>query len=168
MQEVVNRVEQEKMILTWKGPNRPFRKLEKKSLSVPMVIAFLVALIFALAGEWLLIAVVVALVFAYYVWTVFPPEVVEFAISNKGLRIRGQLYVWEVMTRWWIEEKWGMKILMVEAPGVGIGKLVLPLGEMEEVKLNKEMEKWLLHERPPETAVDRMGKWLEEKFPLEG
>jgi hypothetical protein len=166
MQEMGNRVEQEKAILTWKGPNRPFRKFEKKNLSMPVVIALLVALILALAGEWMLIGVVVALVFAYYAWTIFPPEIVEFVITNKGVKIHDHMYAWEMLTRWWIEEKWGHKVLMLEAPGVGIGRLVMPLGDMDEGKLVEEMERWVLHEKPVETVVDKMGKWLSEKFPL--
>jgi hypothetical protein len=167
MPEEKSRVEQEKSLLVWKGPNRPYKTPGKQFLTVPMVIGILVGLIFLLAGEWMAIAVIASIIFAYYMWSTVPPQEAEFAITNRGIRVGGQLYVWDVLTRWWMGEKWGQKMLMVETPVSPVGRLVMPLGETKEEKITEIMEKYLLREKPNDTLLDKSGKWLTEKFPLE-
>jgi len=54
----------------------------------------------------------------------------------------------------------------VETPMVLGGRLILPMGKNREA-VEGEMSKYLLMEKPPDTALDKMGKWMEEKFPLE-
>jgi hypothetical protein len=165
--EVQTRVEQEKTLVMWTAPSRPYRKVGKQVLTVPMVIAILVGLILLVAGEWMLIAVVVALCFAYYTWTMMVPEEAEFSLTTRGVRLHGKLYEWPVLSRWWIDEKWGQSLLIVETGAVAIGRLVMPLSSKDENKVTEIMEKSLLKEKPSPTVLDRMGKWLTEKFPLE-
>jgi hypothetical protein len=167
MPEEKARVEQERNVLIWRAPNRPYKAPGKQFLTVPMVIGILVGLIFLLAGEWMAIAVIAAIIFAYYMWSTVPPQEAEFAITNRGIRVGGQLYVWDVLTRWWMGEKWGQKMLMVETPASVVGRLVMPLGETKEEKIVEIMEKFLLKEKPDDTWMDKSGKWLTEKFPLE-
>ncbi|MCL4440713.1 MAG: hypothetical protein M1609_09035 [Firmicutes bacterium] len=161
------RVVQEETILTWKAPSRPYQKKQTQALTVPMIIAALVGLVLLVAGEWMIIAVVAALVFAYYAWTMVPPEQVDYAITTRGVRARDRVYEWKDLRRWWLEEKWGQELLVLEAPVEIMGRVVMPLGEVSEEKIEKVMEKLLLKERPAETVLDRAGKWLGEKFPLE-
>jgi hypothetical protein len=166
-EEAVPRGIQEKSLLVWKAASRPYKTPGKQFLTVPMVIGILVGLIFLMAGEWMAIAVIAAIVFAYYMWSTVPPQEAEFAITNRGLRVGGQLYLWEVLTRWWMGDKWGQKMLMVETPTSSVGRLILPLGETEEKKVTDLMEKYLLLEKPDDTWLDKTGKWMTEKFPLE-
>ena len=164
--EQTQRIEQEKTLLTWKAPSRPFRSKEKRALTVPMVIAILVAFILVIAGEWVLIAVVAALVFAYYMWTTVPPEEAEFSLTTRGVRAHGSLYTWDTLVRRWVEQEWDHDLMIVETPMVLGGRLILPMGKNREA-VEGEMSKYLLMEKPPDTALDKMGKWMEEKFPLE-
>lgn len=165
--EVAPRVEQERTLLTWKAPSRPYRASQKQFMTVPLVIGVLVGLILLLAGEWMLIAVVAALIFAYYVWSTVPPEEAEYSLTNRGVRVHGQLYVWEAFTRWWMEEKWGHKLVALEAPRHMVGRVLVPLGSGDEKKVEEIVSKFVLREKPADTAVDKAGKWLAEKFPLE-
>ena len=132
-----------------------------------MVIAILVGIILLLAGEWILIMVVAALVFAYYVWSTVPPVEADFSITTRGVRMHGQLYAWEVLNRWWISEKWGHKLLNIETPVVTVGRLILPLGKGTQEEAEKVIGKYVLMEQPNDTTMDKLGKWLTETFPLE-
>ena len=162
------KVEQEKVLLSWKGPERPFRgRTGKQFLTVPVVIAILVGLVLLIAGEWVLIAVVVAMCFAYYMWTTVVPEEVEYRITTRGLRLHGMLYEWPVLSRWWMGEKWGGMMLFVETPTTVMGRLVLPLGSADEAKIEKVMTDNLLHEMSEETGLDRAARWMAKKFPIE-
>jgi hypothetical protein len=167
MPEDKPRVEQEKSLLIWKAPSRPYKAPGRQFLTVPMVIGILVGIIFLLAGEWMAIAVIAAIIFAYYMWSTVPPQEAEFAITNRGIRVGGQLFVWDALSRWWMGEKWGQKMLMVETPVSMVGRLIMPLGETPEVKVTEIMNKYLLRERPNETWMDKTGRWMTDKFPLE-
>lgn len=167
MPQETPRVEQEQTLLAWKAPSRPFKQKGSQFLTVPMVIAILVGIILLLAGEWMLIMVVAALVFAYYVWSTVPPVEADFSLTTRGVRLHGQLYAWEVLVRWWISEKWGQKLLNIETPAVTVGRLILPLGKTAQEAAEKEIGKYLLKEQPNDTVMDKMGKWLTETFPLE-
>ena len=160
-------VEQEKTLVSWKGPARPFKRLDRQGMAVPAVIAVLVGVILLVAGEWMLIVVVGALAFAYYMWSTVQPEDTEYILTTRGLRMFGRLYEWSVMTKWWIEERWGAEYIAVESWATPMGKMYLPLGKGEEKKIIEVFEKYLIKEKPVETAVDKMGKWVGEKFPLQ-
>ncbi len=160
------RVEQERVMFSWTAPARPYRKLSRQIATVPAVVTGLIAFILFLAGEWMLIAVVAALVFAYYTWMVIPPENAEFAITNIGLRAHGVLYDWGNFTKWWMVEKWDQEILMLEMPGVWIGRMAIPVGNSGE-KVEREMEKYVLRGVPAELFLDKAARWLSEKFPLQ-
>lgn len=161
------RVEQESDWVAWRAPARPHRAMGKLSMTVPVVIAGLAGLILLVAGEWMLIAVVAAILFAFYTWSVVPAEEVEYRLTSRGVRIGGNLYEWGLFTRWWMGEKWGHKLVFMEMPGNITGRLVLALGQTDQGRIEKVMEKVLLHEQPAETRMDRAAKWLVEKFPLE-
>ena len=164
--DVEARVEQEKVLLAWKAPARPYRRMPKQFMTVPLVISGLVGLVLLVAGEWMLIAVVAALVFAYYAWSVVPPEDAEYALTNRGLRIHGQLMEWMNFTRWWTVDKWGHAMLIIEAPGTITGQVVMPLGDTDQKNVEEVMNKMLLREKPADTGLEKASKWLSEKFPI--
>ena len=132
-----------------------------------IVIAVLISILLAFAREWMLIATLAAMIFAYYVWSTVPPEEVEYSITTRGLRVHGQLYRWEELVQWWVEDKWGQQMIVIVAPAVVSRRLHLLLGKVGEEQVKSVLEKYLVMERPPETAMDKAGKWMSEKFPLE-
>jgi hypothetical protein len=167
MPEEAKRVEQEKTLVTWRGLGRPFKKFNWEAMAVPTVIAILVGVILLVAGEWMLIVVVAALVFAVYMWSTVAPEEVEYLLTNKGLRMFSRLYEWPTMTRWWLEEKWGGRYMAIESWVVPMGKLYVPIEAKKEGEILAVMEKYLVKDRPADTAMDKMGKWVAEKFPMQ-
>jgi hypothetical protein len=156
----------ERELLKWSAVSRPYKPLDRQLFATGVIIAVLVSIISALAGEWMLIAVIVAMIFAYYMWSTVPPESTEYVITTRGMRIHGQLYLWQELTRWWIEDKWGHKMLLVDAPLSFPKRIHLVLGEIDAQKLEEIMGKYLLMEKPLETSMDKAGRWLADKFPL--
>lgn len=159
-------VQPERELLHWQAVSRPYRPLDRQLFATGVVIAILVSIIAAFAGEWMLIAVVAATVFAYYVWSTVPPEKTDYVITTKGLRMHGQTYLWQELSRWWIEDKWGHKLLVVDAPLSVPRRLHLVLENVDPAALQQVMETHLTMDRPVDTAVDKAGKWLSDKFPL--
>ena len=161
------RVEQEKELVKWTAASRPFKPLSRQIFTTAVAIAILVGVILIFAGEWVLIMVMAAAIFAYYAWSTVPPEESEYVITTRGLRVHGQLYRWEELSRWWMEDKWGYKLMVVDTPLSFPRRLHVVLGTASEAKVKEVMEKYVLMERPEPTAMDRAGKWVAEKFPLE-
>ena len=159
-------IEQERELVKWMAAERPYKPLDRQMFVTGVVVAALVGVIMLLAGEFMAVLVLAAVIFAYYVWSTVPPQQVEYVITTRGIRMSGQLYAWAEMTRWWMGEKWGSRLLTVETPASWPKRLHLVLGSEEET-VKSVMEKYVLMERPAETAMDRAGKWLSEKFPLQ-
>lgn len=159
-------VQQEKELVKWMAAERPYKPLDRQMFVTGVVVAILVGVIMLLAGEFMAILVLAAVIFAYYVWSTVPPQQVEYKITTRGIRTSGQLYSWGEMARWWVEEKWGSKLLVVETPVSWPKQLHLVLGE-EETVVREVMGKYLLMEKPAETGMEKMGRWVGEKFPLQ-
>jgi hypothetical protein len=156
----------EDTLLTWSAMSRPYKPLDRQIFATGVIIAVLISIIAAFAGEWMLIAVIVAGVFAYYMWSTVPPEMTEFAITSKGVRAHNQLHLWQELTRWWIDEKVGHRMLVIEAPLSVARRLHLILGDTPAEKVQEALSKYLPMEKPVETSMDKAGRWLAEKFPL--
>jgi len=160
-------VEQEKVLLQWKGASRPFKRINLEGMMVPGVIVILVGVVLLVAGEWMLLLVVAALGFAFYMWSTVPPEQTDYVLTNWGLRLGGRLFEFGVMQRWWKEEKMGSDFVVVETFAVPMGRLFLPVPKETEKKVTEILEKYVVMDKPIPTTVDKMGKWLSEKFPIE-
>ncbi|MDO8487978.1 MAG: hypothetical protein Q7S31_01535 [bacterium] len=157
----------EQTLLKWMAPARPFKVRDRQFFTTIIVIAVLVSILMAFAREWMLIAVIASLIFAYYIWSTVPPEEVEYSITSRGVRVHSQLFRWEDLNQWWMEDKWGQKILTIATPLSVTRRLHLLLGNTDEQQVGQVLEKYLVMEKPAETAIDRAGRWVAEKFPLE-
>lgn len=157
----------EQVLLKWMAPSRPFKTRDRQFFATVIVIAVLISILLAFAREWMLIAVIAAMIFAYYVWSTVAPEDMEYSITSRGIRMHGQLYRWEELVQWWTEDKWGQKMLVIATPTAAARRLHLLMGQMDEEQVKQVLEKYLVMEEPPETALDKAGKWVSEKFPLE-
>jgi hypothetical protein len=96
-----------------------------------------------------------------------PPDEIEYSLTSKGIRISGVLYPWNLLTRFWYENKWEYKLLVIDSPTSAPKRLYLVLSNQDFDAIGDIMAKYLLFEKPEATAVDRMSSWLMNKFPLE-
>ena len=165
--EIEARVEQEKTFVTWQAKSRPQGPKSDQSRSVLMVLGILVATVLGFAGEWMLLSVLGAGAFFYYAWSRTPPEVVEFSITNRGIRAFGRLYQWWEFGRWWWEEKYGIKLATLELLTGMMGRMYLPVEGVGKEEVERVMNKYLLFEKPQDTTTYKMTRWMTEKFPLE-
>lgn len=160
-------VKEIKTLLSWKAPMRPFKRRDREFWTTVLSIAFLLTVILLFVKEWLLIAVIIALIFVYYVLSTVPPEEIEYQLTNRGVRFASQEYVWEEFFQFWISEKWGQKILNLESRRAFPGRLQMLLGEIEEKKIKEICSRYLPEETPPPSFLDRGADWLSKKVPLE-
>ena len=157
----------EKTLLKWMAASRPYKPQSRQFFSTAIVIAILISIVLVLAGEWMLIAVLAAMIFAYYVWSMIPPDEIEYSLTSKGVRVASILYPWNSLSRFWLEDKWEYKLLVIDNPSGVSKRLYLVLGNQKPEEVEETMAKFVLAEKPDPTTVDKMSAWLLDKFPLE-
>jgi hypothetical protein len=156
----------EETIIEWKAPSRVFKKRNRQFFTSIVVIALLISLILFFAGQFLPIAVVVSVVFLVYVISVVPPHEVDYRISTYGIRIEKDLYYWEELGRFWLDEKFNQKTLNIELFRFP-GRLSLVIKDQDENTLDQVFSEVLLKEKPELTQFEKAAKWLQEKIPLD-
>lgn len=166
------KIEQEKItelktLLSWEAAVRPFKKRDREYYSTIAAIVFLLAVILLFLKEWLLIAVMVALMFVAYVLATVEPEKTTHEINTRGVATGGKTYKWSDLKRFWFTQKWGETILNLETKLRFPGRLMMLLGNEAEAKIKGLLEKQVQYEIPETTFMDRSAKWLSDKIPLE-
>lgn len=162
-----NPLEKEKTLLTWKSLSRPHKKRGKEFYSTIAAFVFLLTIILAFFKEFLAIIAIWAMGFFAYAISVTEPEIIEHSITSRGIKTGKNKYRWGDLLGFWFEEKWGNKILMIETVRAFPGRLVFLLGEMKSEEIEKILVKKIAYDKPEKTWVDKAGKWLSDKIPME-
>ena len=158
---------EERVLVSWRAPGRPFKRRDKEYYTTIGAIVVLVAIILLFLKEWLLIAVMIALAFVAYVLASVPPEETKHELTNRGVRTGNKLYKWQELWRFWLEEKWKQKMLVVETRVKFPRRLLLMLGEADEELVKRTLKEYLILEQPEPTFMDKAADWLVKKVPLE-
>jgi len=166
-QPVVSQPVPEKTLYTWKAPSRLFKKRSREFYSTIGALVLLLSIILFFAKEFLLIGVILAIGFVSYVLASVPPDSVEHILTNKGIRTGGKLYPWQILGRFWWQDKWKQTYVNIEAPGQIPGSLILLVGEGDKAEIDQIVKTYLINEKPAPTWFDNAAKWLQEKVPLE-
>lgn len=156
-----------KVLLEWKAPIRPFKKRNREYFTTIGAIAFLLIVILLLLQEWVLIAVIIALMFVSYIMGTVQPEETEHKITNRGIKTGGRDYRWGELGRFWFEKKWDQEILQVETLIPFPRRLSLLLGQVKEEEVKKVLSEYLLLEEPEKVWADRASDWISRRVPLE-
>ncbi|MCX6816596.1 MAG: hypothetical protein NTZ93_01920 [Candidatus Beckwithbacteria bacterium] len=156
-----------KSLLKWEAPVRPFKKRDRDYYTTIAAIVFLLAVILLFLKEWLLIAVMVALMFVAYVLATVQPEKTSHEITTRGVVTSGKAYLWKDLKRFWFSKKWSETILNIDTNLKFPSRLMMLLGEVEEGKIKELLQKQIQYEVPETTFMDRSAKWLSDKIPLE-
>lgn len=155
-------------LLSWKAPSRPFRKKDRSYYTTIVILIVLISLIALLAGEKLLIGVLLALLFLIYVLNFTPPEEIEYKISTQGITIKDHFYHWFELDSFWFSQKEGFKVLNCLTRFRFPGLLMLVLGDIKEEEVKRVCAKYLpFHEIAPKSTFEKWSESLQKHFPLE-
>lgn len=157
----------EEVLVVWEAPSRAYKKRDREFYTTIGIIVFLMSIILFFAGQFLLIAVIVAFAFLSYVLASIPPERVSHAITTYGIRSGDHLYHWGELGRFWFSESYGQRILNIEYFNRVIGRLVFLLGDIEEEQMKSLLINFLPNETPLPTFVENAANWLQKKFPMD-
>ena len=95
-------MEQKRTLLIWEGPERPFKKRDKKFYSkmIPLVVAIVLFLTFA--GQFMIIIVFLSLLFAAYALYATPPKKSSYVLTTEGVEVEGESIPWKKMESYFI------------------------------------------------------------------
>src|SRR5690606_23793490 len=98
-------------------------------------------------GQFLPIAVVIAVAFLAYVLSAVPPTEANYSLTSYGVRIDGTLYYWEELSRFWIEEVDKQPIIYIEV-GRFPNRLAMLIGESDLDNVKNILGRILLEQKP--------------------
>lgn len=156
----------EEVLLEWTSASRPFKKPNRRFFTTITIIGVLIGLILFFANQMLPVAVVIAVVFLAYVLFSIPPGDVKHQLTTYGIRIEDKLYYWEELGRFWFTKQFDSVVLHIEVDQFP-NTIHLLLGDIDQQYMKDILSEVLLFERPPLTPVEKAGKWLQEKVPLD-
>lgn len=156
----------EEDILVWEAPSRPYKKRDRQYYTTIATIVFLLSLILFFAGQFLPIAVVIAVGFLAYVLSAVPPINVTNKITTWGIRIDKEIYYWEELGRFWFTDKFKQKLLNVETARFP-GRITLLLSDKTESAITDILSQVLIKQKPEPTSFDKAADWLQKKIPID-
>ena len=159
---------EEKVLFSWSGPVRPFKKRGREFFSTVIALAILVGIIFFFIEGVMPVIVIGAVVFLVYILSTVPPGDVDYSITNRAIRVGEKGYFWEQMSRFYFTERWGQELLVVDMPTAFPGRLEMVLtGEIDKEALKEALLKYLPMEKTAPGFLDKAVKWLSDKIPLD-
>lgn len=157
---------QEELVYQWQAPSRPFKKHKRQYFTTIATIVLLLCLILFFAGQFLPIAVVIAVAFLSYIMATIPPQTITNSITTFGIRNEEDLYYWDEMGRFWFDKKHDEDVLYVEVDRFPF-RLSLLIGQEPKETLTEILSEILINQRPPLTETERFAQWLQKKIPLD-
>ena len=159
-------VVQTKELFSWHAYARPFKKRNREFFTTILAVAFLLSVIFFTIGGVLPVVVIISLVFLVYVLSSVAPEQVEHKITTRGVVFVGKTYLWEELTRFWMAERFGSELLIVETTRLP-GRIEFVIGSEDREKIKEIMQEYLVNEEAAPTFLDKAASWLSKRIPLE-
>jgi hypothetical protein len=156
----------EKIVFEWEAYERPHKKWSKEFYSTVIVLAFLVSVILFFIEGYMPVLVVWSMVFMLWAMGKTDPRKEKYAITTWGLKLPERTYRLTEMSNFWIESKWGSRLLRINLSGAP-WHLVVVINEEDESQIKNLILAGVIYQTPQVTWSDRMGKWLGEKMPLE-
>ncbi len=156
----------EELVFNWQAPSRPFKKHKRQYFTTIATIVLLLCMILFFAGQFLPIAVVIAVAFLSYIMATIPPQTITNSITTFGVRNEEELYYWDELGRFWFDTKHGEEILYIEVERFPF-RLALLLGSESKEQLTEILSEILINQQPPLTETEKLAKWLQKKVPLD-
>ena len=158
------RVENEVTLFSWKAPARPFKRRDKEFYITVIAIAGLVGIILFLVGGFIPVILIISIVFLFYVLNTVEPYIVNYSITNKGVKIANATTEWEMIRRFWITRRFDNALVIFETTTLtGRLELVINLSEIEEIR--GVLSKYAIEEEAVPSFLDKSANWFSRKLP---
>jgi hypothetical protein len=155
---------EEKVLLSWNAPTRPFKRRAKDFYVSLIAISSLVGLILFIIEGIMPVILLISLVFLFYVLSTVEPEKIEYQITNFGIKVGDKRTPWDLMGRFWFTQRFGSELLIVEIFQLP-GRMELVIDGADKEKIKQAMSDYLLHEKAPPGWLDKAANWATKRLP---
>ncbi|OGM09762.1 hypothetical protein A2W13_01100 [Candidatus Woesebacteria bacterium RBG_16_36_11] len=159
-QEIV----QEKDLFVWSSPARPFKRRDREFYITICAIAGIVGLILFLTEGLMPVILIISLIFLFYVLSTVEPDVIEYKIINKGIKIADAKVDWNLLTRFWFSRRYDSELLIIEEK-ILPGRVELVIKGEDKEKLREVLKKYVIEEETPLSFLDKSANWFSRKLP---
>jgi hypothetical protein len=151
-----------KSIYKWKAPERPFNPKSKNWYIGAFSIAIVAIILAILTETYLLVVAIIAVLVVVYAMNTVPPEIFEYEITNKGVKIANQMHLWRQIPRFWIADRGGDIFINFEALA-NEPRIIILAGEGNINIIAKELVKYIDYLSPAEVSSDFLMRLVEGK-----
>ncbi|OGG07156.1 hypothetical protein A3D05_03585 [Candidatus Gottesmanbacteria bacterium RIFCSPHIGHO2_02_FULL_40_24] len=156
------------VLIEWTSPSHPYKKRSRLFYQTVATFTFLLVVIVFFLREFLLIGVILSVAFVIYAIYSVPPITVEHKITPLGFNNAGRLFRWNELAAFWFEEKWGIKMLVIQTHLSFLSQIRAVLNDVSDEKVKKILDKYLLYvDKAPKSIIDRLSDWVSQNIPLE-
>jgi len=155
---------EEKKIVSWLAPSRPFKRRSKDFYVTLVTMASVVGLVVFLVEGFMPILLLISLLFLFYVLSTIEPETIEYQITNLGVRIADKTTRWEMMGKFWFTKRFGNELLIIEVFRIP-GRIELIVNSDMKTEIKKELEQHLTHQEIPASNLDKVVERFSKFFP---
>lgn len=148
-----------RVLLTWKAPERLFKKKSREFYRKIIVIIIFFMLLLLIIKEFILIALLAVFFFVVYVFHTIPPKTIQHEITTNGINYASEhKYSWTELDSFFIEKKDGVNILNVNTVKTFPGRLFMILGdEVSSAEVSELLNRYIsVTENPELTMMDKM------------
>jgi len=159
---------EEQVLYSWSGPSRLYKERGKEFYSTVFVLGLLISVIMFLIEGLMPVFLIWSVIFVVWVISKNKPEKIENKITSLGIRTIGELYSWEEMLFFWLEEKHKEKVLLrVVMQRKFPSQLGLVLDSKDKDKVKKMVNQFVQYKEPKEGMADKFIGWVGKKIPLD-
>lgn len=155
---------QEKILLTWIAPSRPFKRRSRDFYIKVLTVAALFGLILFLLEGLMPVLLLIALIFLFYVMSTIEPDTIEYQLTSFGVKIAGKRTDWNLMNRFWFTKRLGSELLTIETAALP-GRLELMFKPELKADITKIVSDYLTHEEIPPAFLDKLTGFTSKFFP---
>jgi len=161
---VVIRREQERELMSWTAPARPFKKRTRQFYVTAISIAAITSLVLFLIEGILPVILIISLVFLFYILSTVEPDNIEYKLTNRGIKIAGKSTPWNFMFRFWFTKRFDSELLIIETARIP-GRLELVMDMQVKEKLRQNLLRYIDEEETPPGFIDKTIGWFSKKLP---
>lgn len=158
-------IEAEKILFSWKAPSRPFKKRDREFWVTVGAIAFIGGLILFVIEGLMPVLLILSIIFLYYILSTVPPEVIEYTITNRGVKIAGSLTEWQNLTRYWFSKRFDTSLLVFEMITLP-GRLELVVLDTNKDEIRSVLNAYVVEEEASPSGLEKMTDYFSEKLPI--
>ncbi|MBP7859980.1 hypothetical protein KA001_03420 [Patescibacteria group bacterium] len=131
-----------KTLLIWEGPQRPYKKVDRKYYTSMIGIGIALFLFLIFAGQFILIIVLLSMLFTTYALFAVAPGNATYAITTAGLEIQGELVPWEQILNFFTEKRLDVTIISLNVKTTSLSrvKYLIPDNETTLIEAIKIIE----------------------------